>query len=108
MRADKLYTTAVADGWCGLRDPETGQAIALAFDPQRLPYIGVWINQGGWPLDGAPCFNVALEPTCGYPDRLDVAHARGAAATVGPGEGQEWDVELTFGRAESAAALLGR
>lgn len=106
--ADKLYTDAVAEGWCGLEDPERGRTIALTFDPGRLPYVGIWINQGGWPADGPGHVNVALEPTCGYPDLLDVAHARGAAATVGPGEEQEWDVELVFGRDGSVQELLGR
>lgn len=105
--ADKLYSTATREGWCGLHDPESGKSIVLGFDPHRLPYIGVWINQGGWPLEGAACYNVALEPTCGYPDLLDVAYERGVVATVGPGEKQEWDVELRFGKTDSVRTLLG-
>jgi galactose mutarotase-like enzyme len=106
--ADKLYTTAIREGWCGLRDPDSGQAVGLTFDPRRLPYLGVWINQGGWPLTGRAGYNVALEPTCGYPDLLEVAVGRGAAARVGPGERQEWGVELRFGRSDSVQDLLER
>ena len=106
--ADKLYTDAVGEDWCGLEDRERGRAIALTFDRGRLPYVGVWINQGGWPVNGPGAFNVALEPTCGFPDLLDVAVERGHAATVGPGEAREWDVELVFGSAGSVRELLGR
>lgn len=107
-QADKLYTAVNDEGWCGLYDPEHGQAIALVFDPHQLPYIGIWINQGGWPVGGETCYNVGLEPTCGYPDRLDVACTRGSAATLVPGEEREWDVELCFGPADSVPALLER
>ncbi len=105
--ADKLYIAAGGEGWCGLHDPESEQALALRFDPRRLPYVGVWINQGGWPLDAPACYNVALEPTNGYPDLLHIAHARGTAATIAPQESQEWEVTLSFGRAASVRALLG-
>lgn len=105
--ADKLYTSRVANGWCGLHDPEDGYAAALTFDPEQLPYVGIWINRGGYPLEDTPCYNVALEPTCGYPDLLDVAHSRGATATVNPGQQQEWTIELLFGSADSVESLLG-
>jgi hypothetical protein len=105
--ADKLYTSQVTEGWCGLYDPENGNAVVLTFDARQLPYVGVWINQGGYPVDGVPCYNVALEPTCGYPDLLDVACSQGAAATIAPGQQQEWTVDLLFGSVGSVESLLG-
>lgn len=105
--ADKLFTTALQEGWCGLHDPETGQTVAFSFDPYRLPYVGVWVNQGGWPENGPGCYNVGLEPTNGYPDRLDIACAQGVAATIEPGQEQDWDLDLSIGRADSVQSLLG-
>lgn len=105
--ADKLYTTALREGWCGLHDPETGQAVVFSFDPCRLPYAGIWINQGGWPEDGPTCYNVGLEPTNGYPDPLAMACAQGVAATLKPGQEQEWELDLRVGQADSVQALLG-
>jgi hypothetical protein len=106
--ADKLYTTRVDEGWCGLYDTESRRAVALTFDPEQLPNIGIRSNQGGWPSEGPSSYNVGLEPTCGYPDALDVAHERGAVATIAPGERQEWAVTLHFGEADSVQALLGK
>lgn len=115
--ADKLYTmrlpTTPDAGWCALYDPGAGSSgtsgtgdsqsagggefVAFRFDPARVPYIGVWLNLGGWPLSGEPCFNVALEPCTGYPDRLDLAVQRDEAATL-PGSGVvEWTLRLEVG-----------
>lgn len=106
--ADKLYTTEVSEGWCGLHDPASGRALALTFDPAKLPYIGVWVNQGGFPSAGTPHYNVALEPTSAYPDDLAVGYRQGTVATIGPRQTDEWAVDLTFGVAGSARELATR
>ncbi len=105
--ADKLYTDRVSEGWCGLYDPERGRAIAFRFDPDELPYIGVWINQGGYPGDGLAGYNVGLEPCSAWPDALDVAFERGAVATVDAGTQNVWTLELQYGEADSVQDLLG-
>jgi len=105
-RADKLYLSPLTAGWCGLYDPDDGYAVALSFDVRRLPVLGVWINQGGWPLDREGDHTVALEPATGHPDLLHVAVARGTATTIGPGEEHTWDVALCFGHATSVPSLL--
>jgi galactose mutarotase-like enzyme len=104
--ADKLFTSPVSEGWCGLYDPERRRAIGMTFDPEQLPYIGVWINQGGFPPGGPPSFNLGLEPCSGFPDALDVAVKRGFAPTVEPGETNEWWIELQSGEAGSVRELL--
>jgi hypothetical protein len=105
--ADKLFTDEVSEGWCGLYDPASSQAIALTFNPDELPYIGVFINQGGYPGDGSAGYNVGLEPCSAWPDSLDVAFERGAVATVQPGAQNVWTIELQYGKAESVKDLLG-
>jgi galactose mutarotase-like enzyme len=98
--ADKLYTTrlppAAEAGWCALDDPATGQRLTLRFDPALVPYVGVWLNLGGWPVTPGtePCYNVALEPCTGFPDRVDEAIRRHEVATL-PGKGVvEWWLTL--------------
>lgn len=106
--ADKLYTsrlphTATA-GWCALHDPATHEHLALRFDPRRVPYIGVWLNLDGWPLqledDESPCYNVALEPCTGFPDRLDRAVAGDEAATLAASTTAQWTLRLEVGRGD--------
>jgi hypothetical protein len=100
--ADKLYTTRlptnVAATWCALHDPDSGEYVAFRLDPRQVPYIGVWLNCGGWPLAGEPCFNVALEPCTGFPDRLDSAVLRDEAATLAGSSEARWELRLEVGR----------
>lgn len=107
-RAAKLYLAPVTAGWCGIYDSEHAYAVALSFDAARLPALGVWINLGGWPTEEQNIYHIALEPTTGHPDLLDVAVARGTAATIGPGETQTWTVTLCFGPADTVPSLLQR
>lgn len=98
--ADKLYAVDLSAGWGVLHDPHTGDFLALTFDTAQIPHMGIWINQGGWPLDAPPSFNVALEPCLGYPDRLDIAHERGATGLLPPLGTHTWSFTLNCGRAE--------
>jgi hypothetical protein len=74
--ADKLFTPPLTKGYCGLRFPSTGEAIFFRFNPQAVPFVGLWICQGGFPPGGPPEFTVALEPCSGRPDSLVTAIAR--------------------------------
>ncbi|HEY8601169.1 MAG TPA: hypothetical protein VIL85_22240 [Thermomicrobiales bacterium] len=106
--ADKLYTNrlpeAAAVGWCALHDPDSDDYLALRFDPRLVPYIGVWLNMDGWPLKPGvgeePCYNAALEPCTGFPDRLDQAVARDEAATLAASATNRWTLRLEVGRGE--------
>ena len=100
--ADKLYTDRLpmtgGDTICRLLDPEIGESVGFRFDPAEIPYVGVWLNMDGWPLSGETCFNVALEPCTGYPDRLDYAVARDEAATLEPRSVNRWTLHLELGQ----------
>lgn len=97
--ADKLFAVGLREGRAGLFEPGSGDYLALTFDITRIPNLGIWINQGGWPLEGAPSFNVALEPGRGFPDRLDVAARNGTAHTLAAHATESWSFELDCGRA---------
>jgi hypothetical protein len=95
--ADKLYTTPVPEGWAALHDGASDQWLAFTFDPAQVPLVGIWANRSGWPSD-RPCFNLALEPCSGCPDRLDIAIPRGEYQTV-PAEGDlAWRLDVHLGR----------
>jgi hypothetical protein len=95
---DKLYTSRLQEGWCGLHDPATGRWVAMVFRTDLIPYLGLSINQGGWPMDGPGYFNLGLEPCNGFPDRLDLAIKHGSYTTVGPNDSLDWQFDLLLGR----------
>ena len=104
--ADKLYTTRLSEGRCALFDPETQDFVAFTFSPDEVPYVGIWINQGGWPLQGKTCFNVALEPCVGYPDRLDIAVLRHEVCSVSAKGTRKWHLNLRAGRTANVFSAL--
>jgi hypothetical protein len=99
---DKLYTTRLEEGWCAVHDPEDGLYAAFVFSPQEVPYVGLSINLGGWPVDPSGqkpgYYNLGLEPCTGYPDRLDIAVERGDCPTLAPMQTATWDVQLRVGK----------
>lgn len=102
---DKLFTTRLDDGWCGLHDPAEGWYVILRFPLDRVPYVGLSLNFGGWPTEGEGYFNIGLEPCSGFPDRLDVALERGDYAVAQSGATVRWNLTLDLGR--SATPTVG-
>jgi hypothetical protein len=102
---DKLYTSRLPQGWCALYEPTSGQYTAFLFSPLEIPYTGLSINMGGWPMDEAGeqpgYYNLGLEPCNGYPDRLDIAIERGDCPTLAAGGSAEWNLQLRVGVSRS-------
>jgi galactose mutarotase-like enzyme len=93
--ADKLFSGRLKRGWCSLYHPKADESISFRFDPQKIPYIGLWMTIGGWQKPGEPGhFTVALEPCNGRPDSLEEAYARGECAELKPKEVQTWWLRL--------------
>jgi hypothetical protein len=95
--AEKLFTPRLSEGFCGMFLPRQNESITFHFDPKLVPYVGLWICQGGWPIGRAPRqFTVALEPCIGRPDSLKDAIVRNECATLpGYGSMQWWmDIEV--------------
>lgn len=70
---DKLFTGRLTadQNWCALERPAAGVRIRVGFDPEKTPYLGLWICHGGWPERAGPkqtC--VALEPATAPVDSL--------------------------------------
>ena len=81
--------------------------MGIEVDPGTVTHFGLWLNEGKWPSAGGGLFHVALEPTSGCSDDLDVSARLGSAWRV-PGCGsQEWRVTMVFGAGvEGAEAFV--
>ena len=98
--ADKLFTGPLSEGFCGMFLPSRNEAIVLRFDPRQVPYVGLWICQGGWPESRADKqFTVALEPCSGRPDSLAEAMRRKEGVVLARGKKARWwmEIELNVG-----------
>lgn len=101
--AEKLFTTRMEQGRCALLYPN-GEFIGFLFPARKLPYLGLWVNEGGW----NNLHHVGLEPSTSQVDRLDIAEGVKRCGVV-PGKGEfEWDISIIMGKGEDElTGMLG-
>lgn len=95
-RAEKLFVERLPAGWAAVHDTATGDYLSLSWDTAALPYLGVWLNYGGWHR----AYNVAIEPAAGAPDTLHEAVEWGRFATVAAGGEANWSITVAVGRGD--------
>ncbi|TBL76592.1 DUF5107 domain-containing protein [Paenibacillus thalictri] len=89
--ADKFYVKPPCrEGWCAVRVNDTGERFKLTYDTADLPYLGIWINGGGWNGE----YHLALEPATGYLDNLHDAYRNEQCAVIGASAMSSWDMQL--------------
>jgi len=103
--AEKLFTPRLSHGYCGLYFPSTDEAIVFRFDPQVVPFVGLWICQGGWPADRTGHFTVALEPCNGRPDSLAEAIARNECRELLPHTVHRWTLRIEIHQGDGKSAI---
>ncbi|PYT77521.1 MAG: hypothetical protein DMG40_23270 [Acidobacteria bacterium] len=92
--ADKVFTGGLTEGNCSFLKPASSESISFLFDSMTVPYIGLWICQGGWPDPSHGHYTAALEPCSGRPDSLCEAIARGENDLLRPGSTKNWSLRL--------------
>jgi|FrelakmetLWP11LW_1041352.scaffolds.fasta_scaffold00381_10 hypothetical protein len=95
--ATKVFTTKLDEGFCGFEDTKTGDFLTMTFPVDKVPYVGIWINEGGF-FKGKGSFNVAIEPCTGCPDKLETAIQRGEHALIKGGATNTWSLDITVGQ----------
>ncbi|CAN5844907.1 hypothetical protein BH24CHL6_BH24CHL6_03710 [soil metagenome] len=91
----KLYAAAPRGGRAAAETPD-GQWLGLAWDTARIPFVGLWLDYGGWP-EASPVQQVAIEPTSAPADDLPAAMRLGRAIELPPGGRFEWEVTAHVG-----------
>jgi galactose mutarotase-like enzyme len=92
---DKLFLEAPAEGWARVERVQHRLSIEVQFDPERIPWLGLWLCYGGWPegkCNRQQC--VAIEPCTAPLDSLAEAIAAGQARQLAPGESNEWPMRI--------------
>ena len=85
------FQGAATEGWCELRYPTNGLAVRLTFPVQQVPYLGMWVNEGGWNGD----YNVAPEPATGGMDRIDAARLWGMNSVLPARQSRDWWLRIS-------------
>jgi galactose mutarotase-like enzyme len=80
----------LGEGTAALLRDEPGSSVSIAFDSDKIPYLGVWKNQGG--LLGQN--NIALEPATGLYDDLYAAAALNAVSCIKAGSSSAFSLSI--------------
>ena len=91
----KCFTNPLNRGQAQITFPESQEVLAIEFEPEENPYLGIWITYGGWPgYSSRKHLTVGLEPTSGRPDSLARAMERGECRYLPPETETRWDLHL--------------
>ena len=95
----KVWGESPATGQVALEHPGSRSRLVIRWNPDELPHLGLWINQGGWTgvPGAAPYANIGIEPGWGGVDGLDEAVTKtGTAWWLEPGETRRWTIEIAI------------
>jgi len=95
--AAKLFAASPPEGRAVITDPLRGEALELAWDGGEVPWLGLWLNPGGFGPAGAPHYTLGIEPCLAAPDRLDGAvNDWRVAPILRPGEERAWRLTVVL------------
>lgn len=80
------------EGWCALKYSKSNLILALSFPVEKVPYLAVLPNEGGF---GDDAFSILVEPCTSSFDRLDMARVRGEYSSISPKSNYSWYLNLT-------------
>lgn len=77
-------------GTVGLNYKDDNLTYLIHFEPEKIPYVGIWITTGGFKGE----YNVAIEPTNGFYDSLKIAYENNKFQTVNRNSEKSWSISL--------------
>lgn len=72
------YQEPMTEGWCGYHLPNLDKTLYLTYDEKKLPYLGIWVNNGIF----KEMYNLALEPCTAPYDTYGNAERAGIKAEI--------------------------
>lgn len=92
-RAVKYFVKGkLPEGWCVLTYPQSDLTLKLSFPVERVPYLAILPNEGGW----QDLYNIFLEPATAPFDRLDVARLHNRVSSVKGRATYNWHLDITL------------
>lgn len=82
--------------WAGLVRKPAGDWLRMDWDPDKVPYLGLWVDEGALSHTTV----AAPEPTTGFYDSLAVAWDKKEITVLEPGATQTWTLTVQIGAPE--------
>ena len=80
----------IKEGKCAFFNPKLGKHILIKYDADKLPYLGIWVNDGGF----KDMYNFAFEPATLPYDNTPNAAERGLEFSIAPHESYEFKIKI--------------
>lgn len=101
-KTEKFYINGnIHKGICGVYYPSRDVTYKIIFDNGKLPYLGVWITEGGFRGD----YNMALEPSNGFYDSIDIARNNDKLQTLMPGQKLVFGIKIEISDGRNPATI---
>lgn len=84
------FTDEIKEGFAIVNNTKEKSKFKMNFDPEKLPYMGVWLTTGGFKNEK----NVAIEPCNGYYDSLEKAYENGKTDYVEANSENNWNIKI--------------
>lgn len=95
--AAKLFARSPHEGRAIVTDPARGESLELRWNGAEMPWVGLWLNPGGFGPENDRHYTLAIEPCTAAPDRLDRAmHDWAVAPMLRPGEERSWRLTVVL------------
>lgn len=92
-----FFLDELKEGYAILHDPKTRETVGFSWPVREVPYLGMWVNEGGW----GDCYHVAPEPCTAPFDRWDVARQWGKLPVIPAFGWQHWEMRITVALSEN-------
>ncbi len=95
--AAKLFTNRLEEGKAGIYKEETNESLVFSFQTNQIPFLGIWLCYGGWPIgSNKKDYTLALEPCNARPDSLEEACKWKDQQKISPHSIECWEVDITI------------
>jgi galactose mutarotase-like enzyme len=93
--ASKVFVRSPGSGRVDVAISDSSERLTMHFDPQEIPWLGLWINNRGWSGCGSdPYLNLGLEPATTPYDSVSQAIDNDAVIWLEPGESRQWSLAV--------------
>lgn len=93
----KCFTGRLVKGYSGLYKKQKDETVLFTFDADEIPYLGIWLCYGGWPIDSKKKhYTIGLEPTNGNSDSLAEAIKKNTCSELAPFGEHSWTLKITL------------
>lgn len=93
--AAKLFSDRLSTGGVGIYKKRKDEALMFSFNTDQVPFLGLWLCYGGWPMDASKKdFTLAFEPCSARPDSLKKACKWGDEQIISPMSIKCWELNI--------------